>query len=206
MEVGPGRKRTIDWTAAVMALATTLLLAFYAYRQFRQVPIDGPPPVGSVAPPLALTDADTHEPAIVFGRPGHVLWVSFWSPNDREASREAAALDRTWRRLQGRRPFAMVVTVLEADPAQNWRAAFQGTARDLPLYLARGPTRRAFGVAKTPLHLLIDGDGRVVSVTTGGAGALDEMARHAERLMEEIAPSDPRFAQGPHFPRTFVRR
>src|SRR4051812_24118980 len=100
------RRRRVDWTSVGLALATTLVLGWFVHRQFAPSPVGEPPRVGSMAPPLSLVDPDSNEAAIVFGRPGHVLWVSFWSPNDAQAGPEVAVFERTWRRFQGRRPFA----------------------------------------------------------------------------------------------------
>jgi hypothetical protein len=153
-----------------------------------------------MAPPLALVDPDSNEPALVFGRPGHVLWVSFWAPKDREAGPEIAVFERTWRRFQARRPFAMVVAILDGDRPERWRPAFRGTAEDLPVYIANDATRRAFGVAHTPLHVLIDGDGRVAAVARGEPEALVRMAAQAERLLDEIDPPGGTFARAPSHP------
>lgn len=188
-----GRRR-VDWTAAALALGTTLALVWFAYRALAPAPIGEPPRVGSMAPPLSLTDPDSREAALIFSRPGHVLWVSFWSARDEDAGPAVAGFDRTWRRFQGRRPFAMVVAVLDGDRPERWRPAFAKAAEDLPVFLASDTTRRAFGVTRGPLNVLIDGDGRVVAVARGEPGSLERMAALAERMLDEVEPPEGRFA------------
>lgn len=188
------RHRRIDWTSAVMALVALLALAWAGWLRFGPQPISEPPPVGSLAPPLSVTDPETHESVVLVARPGRILWVSFWSPTGRTGPTEAAELDRIWRRFRSRPPFAMVAASLDPGPTDRWRTALAETSPDLPVFLTSDASRRAYGVANSPLHVLIDDEGRIVAMARGGGENLEALARQAERLLDEIDPPGRRFA------------
>ncbi|MFO0959865.1 MAG: hypothetical protein U0800_20930 [Isosphaeraceae bacterium] len=190
------RLKGVDWPSASMALVAAVALAWVAWDRFVPKPMGPPLLVGSPAPPLPLNDPDTGESATIWNRPRHILWVAFWSPDGPNAGAELEAIDRVWRRLQGRDPFAMVVAVVDGGRKVEWRKAFRDKSADLPVLLANEPSRRAFGVRTAPMHFLIDDHGLVVA-TAGGLDRptpLESLAEQAEHLLDEIAPVDRRLA------------
>jgi hypothetical protein len=180
------RPRRLDRASAIMAAIAAIALAATAWLRFRPAPMPEPPPVGSLAPLMKLTPVDA-EPVGPLGAPGKVTWLTFWSV--RSDPKALVPLEAVWVRLKDRPRFAMFAVAVEADGAAPVRSAKAAAGTTVPTYLADPATRRAFGVGRPPLHVLLDEEGRVAAVATGSDPAtFDRLRRRAEALLQEIEP------------------
>lgn len=169
-----------------MAAVAVTALAATAWLRLRPAPMPDPPAVGSLAPLLKLTPVDS-APVGPLGAPGKVTWLTFWSV--RSDPTALASLEAVWGRLKDRPRFAMFAGAVEADGAGLVRSAKSAAGATVPTYLADPATRRAFGVARPPLHVLLDETGRVAEVATDSSPAtLERLRRRAEALLEAIEP------------------
>jgi hypothetical protein len=169
-----------------MAAIAAVALAATAWLRLRPEPLPQPPAVGSPAPLLKLTPVDA-PPVGLLGAPGKVTWLTFWSA--RSDPKALVHLEAVWQRLKDRPRFAMFAVAVEADGAPLVRSARAAAGATVPTYLADPATRRGFGVARTPLHVLLDEEGRVADVATGSDPAtFDRLRRRAEALLQEIEP------------------
>lgn len=162
-----------------MALVTVAALAGTAWLRLRPRPMADPPAVGQLAPLLKLTPIDA-PPVGPLGAPGKVVWLAFWSA--RSDPNGLAPLVPVWGRLKDHPRFALLAVAVDGDPRASGRPA-------LPTYLADAATVRAFGVARPPLHVLLDEEGRVAALAHDSSPAtLGRLRRRAEDLLREIEP------------------
>ena len=192
-------KRRIDGITAIMLVVTVASLLGAAWLRIRQLPENGPPAVGALAPPLRLLDLETSEPIVLVGLPGKVVWVVFWSADSRSTGSSLAAIEAGWNTLKARGRFAMVAAAVEAADPGRVRAAAAKTGLKMPVYLATAETRRRFGAfqADPPLNVLIDGDGRIVTIARGTSPeTIERITSQAGRLLDELGPiEETRFAR-----------
>jgi len=193
----PPPRRQIDWPAAALAVVTTAARGWAAWQRFGPPPPPEPPVPGAWPPPLRLLDPADGEPVLLMGR-GKVVWVTFWSAASGSAAAELARLDRAWAGLRGRRRFLAVAAAVDADRPGRLAGVRAAARAGRPVYLATPGTRRAFGVAGAPLHLLIDESGRVAAVARGwGEATLDRLARQAGAALEGSEPAGDARLAGP---------
>ncbi len=188
-------KRRIDWVSAVMALITSVALAWTAWLWLEQDGRTEPPAMGSKMPALRLLDLETAEPLVLVGLRGKVLWISFWSeakPPDLAALQAASAS------LRSRKKFALIVAATDAGSTDRFRRVIAEAKVELPVYLASPETTRRFGAERreTPLHVLVDQFGHVGAVAQGlGPETLGRLAHHAQEWLDELEPpTNSRFA------------
>jgi hypothetical protein len=179
--------RRIDWPSAAMALATCLALAGTGWLRFGPPSRAEPPKVGSSPPPLRLLDPVEAEPVVLLGLRGKVVWLTFWSAGSPSTRADLRALDEIWKQFKSRPHFALAAAALEWDRPDQVRAAVQGAGVTVPIYLATPETRRAYGVDKTPLHILLDEDGHVLAIASG-TGTLARLTELAEQRLDLLEP------------------
>ena len=184
----PPPRRRVDWPAAAMALVTTAALGWAAWLRFGPPPPPEPPAPGAWPPPLRLLDPADGEPVVLMGR-GKVVWVTFWSAASGSAAADLGRLDRAWAGLRGRRRFLPIAAAVDAEGPGRMAGVRAAAHAGRPVYLATPETRRAFGVAAPPLHLLIEESGRVAAVARGWEPAtLDRLARQAGVALDVLEP------------------
>jgi hypothetical protein len=193
-------RRRIEPMSGLIGLATIAALLGTAWLRFG--PSSSPEPraavVGAEAPRLRLRDLNTSEPLVLVGLQRKVLWVVFWSaaaPGGRSCLPELQAV---WGRLRAHRRFAFVTAAVEAEEPERVRRAVDEAGVELPVYLASHETQRQFGAGSgdPPLHVLIDADGRIVTLARGGdRPTIQRIAGQIQTLLDEIRPlEDARFA------------
>jgi hypothetical protein len=196
----PPRRRRADPVTAIMLVVTAIALLGAIWFKTKGTPGMDPPSVGAVAPPLGLLDLETSEPLVLVGQRGKVVWVVFWSAASPSASSNLAAIERASNPLHSRRRFAVVTAAVDTMlPAV--RAAVAESRVKLPVYLASAETVSRYDVAvgATPLHVLIDADGRIAAIAhETGPQTIERIAGQAGRLLDEMGPpDDARFASAP---------
>jgi hypothetical protein len=126
---------------------------------------------------------------VVLGLRGKVVWLTFWSARSPSAQADLRALDAIRTRLVSRPRFTLLAAAIDADRPAEVRAAVAAARVSLPVYLASPQTRRAYGVARTPLHLLLGPDGRVLAAAQGSQPAtLARLQKRAEEALDRLEP------------------
>ena len=193
----PRRRRPDPVTAIMMAVTATALLAAI-WLKSRGTPENEPPRVGALAPPLRLLDMETSEPLALVGQRGKVVWVVFWSATSPSPSSSLAAIERASVPLRARRRFAMVAAAVDTDQPARVRAAVAESQVKLPVYLASAENVRRYGAGAgmSPLHVLIEADGRIAAIAReAGPQTIERIADQARRLLDDLGPlDDTRFA------------
>jgi peroxiredoxin len=186
-------RRRIDGITAIMVIVTVTSLLGAAWLRTRRLPEYRPPAAGALAPPLRLLDVETSEPIELVGLRGKVVWVVFWSADSTSGGSSLAALEPAWTALKAQGRFAMVAAAVESDNPGRVRAVSAASGVKLPVYLASAETCRRFGAvqADPPLNLLIDADGRIVTIARGTSPqTIDRIIAQANRLLEELGPAE----------------
>lgn len=183
--------RGFDKVSAVMALVTTVMVAWAGWLRFGP-PRTEPPAVGASAPALRLLNVFTSEPLVLLGLKGKVVWITFFSGADPPpGADDLTALETVWKRFKPRPRFAMAALEVDSGRGDRLRAAVAAAGTTLPTYLAAPETCRAFGVdlRRLPLHVLLDPSGRVAAVARGrGLSTLHRLGDQAERWLDEVEP------------------
>jgi hypothetical protein len=195
---GDSPSRRLDWVSLLMALATVAIVGWTAWLRFGPVPRPEPPAVGSALPPLRLLDLETSEPLVLLGLKGKVAWIVFWSAGSPSGGASLSRLEGVWKRLKSHRRFTLLTAAVNSDQPERVRAALAEIHATLPAYLAGPGTRRRFGaeLADPPLHILIDGEGRIAAlVRRGGQETINRLAAQVQGWLEEMDPlGNTRFA------------
>ncbi len=188
----------IDWLSVVLAAVTVALVGWTAWLRFGPASRPEPPAVGQTLPPIRLLDLETAEPRLVLGSKGKVTWIVFWSADSPSATASLLKLEGVWKRLKSHKRFTMVTAAANSDRPQRVRDALAEIHAAVPAYLAGPETLRRFGAeqADPPLHLLIDGEGRIAALLRGaGQDAINRLADQVETWLEEMEPlGNTRFA------------
>ncbi|HEV3162562.1 MAG TPA: TlpA disulfide reductase family protein [Isosphaeraceae bacterium] len=195
-EIRSRRWRRLDYVSLAMALVAVLALGKVAWLRFGPPAGFEPPKVGTVPPPLRLLDLNSVEPIVLLGLREKVVWVTFWSASSPSGQDDLKELEGVWQRLKKRPRFTMVAAAVEADHPEQVRSALAETGATLPVYLASPETLRAWGCSQTPLHLLLDTDGRVLALARGReVGVLRRLTHLALQRLNLLEPAKPvRFA------------
>ncbi|MGZ3433517.1 MAG: hypothetical protein ACXWN0_17420 [Isosphaeraceae bacterium] len=85
----------------------------------------------------------------------------------------------------------MVTAAINSDQPERVRAALAEIHVTVPAYLAGPETLRRFGaeLADPPLHLLVDGEGRIAALVRGaGQDAISRLAAQVQSWLEEMDP------------------
>lgn len=204
----------VDWVSAGMALVTASALAWAAWLRYgppdgpKFAPPVGPPVVGKVPPLVALLGLDDRSPVVLpTGGPNpRIVWLTFWSADSADTSRDLKALRKVWDRLKREPRFVMAAAAVDgewdAEGAATIRAMVESAGvSTLPVYLAPAPTARAFGATLEvlPFHVLIDETGVVGAVVRGcDDAALTRLAEQARQWLDDLKPfGRVRFATNP---------
>jgi hypothetical protein len=86
----------------------------------------------------------------------------------------------------------MVTAAANPDQPQRVRAALAEIHAAVPAYIAGPDTLRRFGaeLADPPLHLLVDGDGRIAAlVQSASQDTIGRLEAQVQRWLEEIDPA-----------------
>jgi hypothetical protein len=189
----PPRWRRPDPVTVIMMVVTATALVGAIWLKTKGTPVNEPPSVGAIAPPLRLLDRETSEPLVLVGQRGKIVWVVFWSATSQSASSSLAAIERASDPLRARRRFTMVAAAADTDQTARVRAAVAESQVKLPVYLASALTLRLYGAGagSLPLHVLIDADGRIAAIAREtGTHTIERIARQAGRLLDEMGPED----------------
>jgi peroxiredoxin len=189
MEIPP--RRPFDATSAAMVTVTLAAILGTAWLRDGRSNGARPAVVGDLAPALHLLDLETGEPLVLAGTRGKVVWVSFWSAGSPKCESSLKELDQASRPLRVHGRFASVLAAVDSDQPARVRAAVSASGVDLPVYLASAESRRLFGAldASSPVHVLIDADGRVIAIARGaGAQTFKRIADQAKRQLDELDP------------------
>jgi hypothetical protein len=194
-------RRGLDVTSAVMVLVTLAAVFGAAWLRDGRSKEQRPVAVGDIAPALYLVDLETSEPLVLAGTLGKVVWITFWSARARESRSSLEELEQATRPLRAQGRFALVLAAVDTDEPAGARAAVFEARVDMPVYLASAESRRRFGAldADSPLHVLIDVDGRVHAIARGAdAQTIKRIAEQAKHQLDEIEPlGKSRFAAAP---------
>jgi hypothetical protein len=188
---GGSRSRRVDRVSVLLALVTLVLVGWTAWLRFGPASRPEPPVVGQALPPLRLLDIETAEPLVLLGARGKVTWIVFWSAGSPSGRSGLSKLEGVWKRLKSHRRFAMVTAAVNSDQPERVRAALAEIHAAVPAYIAGPETLRRFDaeMADPPLHLLVDGDGRIAAlVRSAGQDAINRLAERVQRWLEEIDP------------------
>lgn len=181
----------LDRVSVLLALVTLVLVGWTAWLRFGPASRPEPPAVGQALPPLRLLDLQTAEPLVLLGAKGKVTWIVFWSAGSPAGRASLSKIEGVWRRLKSHRRFTMVTAAADSDQPQRVRAALAEIHAAVPAYLAGPETLRRFGaeLADPPLHLLVDGDGRIAALVRGpGQDTINRLAAQVQRWLEEMDP------------------
>jgi thiol-disulfide isomerase/thioredoxin len=122
--------------------------------------LPGPPKVGSMAPKLKLSSYRGRIPELASGTPHLLFFWATWCLPCKAALPEVLAFER--------QRHVPVLAITDEPPEQL--ANFFKTAGDFPENVAVDEYRRAFvayGVSGTPTFVLVEGNGKVRSYSTG---------------------------------------
>jgi hypothetical protein len=181
----------LDRVSVLLALVTLVLVGWTAWLRFGPASRPWPAAVGQALPPLRLVDLETAEPLVLLGAKGKVSWVVFWSAGSPSGRAGLAQLEGVWKRLKPHRRFSMLTAAVNSDQPDRVRAALAEIHAAVPAYLAGPETLRRFGaeLADPPLHLLVDGDGRIAALVRGaGQDTINRLESQVQRWLEEIDP------------------
>ncbi len=181
----------LDRVSVLLVLVTLALVGWTAWLRFGPASRPQPPAVGQALPPLRLVDLETAQPRVLFGAKGKVSWVVFWSAGSPSGRAGLVQVEGVWKRLKAHRRFTMLTAAVNSDQPDRVRAALSEIHAVVPAYLAGPETLRRFGaeLADPPLHLLVDGDGRIAALVRGaGQDTINRLAAQVQRWLEEIDP------------------
>ncbi len=190
-EIDESPARRLDRVSVLLALVTFVLVCWTAWLRFGPASRPEPPAVGQALPPLRLVDLETAEPRVLLGAKGKVSWVVFWSAGSASGRTGLAQLEGVWKRLKPHRRFTMVTAAVNSDQPERVRAALAEIHAAVPAYLAGPETLQRFGaeLGDPPLHLLVDGDGRIAALVRGaGQDTINRLESQVQRWLEEIDP------------------
>ena len=198
-EIDESPSHRLDRVSVLLALVTFVLVGWTAWLRFGPASRPEPPAVGQALPPLRLLDLETAEPLVLLGTKGKVSWIVFWSAGSPSGRASLAQLEGVWKRLKSHRRFTMVTAAANTDQPDRVRTALSEIHAAVPAYLAGPETLRRFGaeLADPPLHLLVDGDGRIAALVRGaGQDTINRLETQVQRWLEEIDPlGNTRFAR-----------
>ena len=165
-EIDESPSHRLDRVSVLLALVTLVLVGWTAWLRFSPATRPEPPAVGLALPPLRLLDLETAEPLVLLGVKGKVTWIVFWSAGSPSGKASLSKLEGVWKRLESHRRFTMVTAATNSDQPERVRAALAEIHATVPAYLAGPETLRRFGaeLADPPLHLLVDGEGRIAAL------------------------------------------
>src|SRR5271157_3027441 len=185
--------------SVLLALVTLVLVGWTAWLRFGPASRPEPPAVGQALPPLRLLDLETAEPLVLLGAKGKVSWIVFWSAGSPSGRAGLSQLEGVWKRLKAHHRLTMVTAAVNSDQPGRVRAALAEIHAAVPAYLAGPETLRRFGaeLADPPLHLLVDGDGRIAALVRGaGQDTINRLATQVQSWLEEMDPlGNTRFAK-----------
>lgn len=125
--------------------------------------LPGPPEPGAAAPPVELAPLRGEVPAsLADGRTRLLFFWATWCMPCKKSLPELMAFART-RGVE-------VLAITDEDPEVVETFLASGGAPEFPPIVLRDPkrrTHRAYGVSGTPTFVLVDGGGKVVSVSSG---------------------------------------
>ncbi len=183
--------RRLDRVSVLLALVTLVLVGWTAWLRFGPASRPWPAVVGQALPPLRLVDLETAEPRVLLGEKGKVSWVVFWSAGSPSGRAGLVQLEGVWKRLKPHRRFSMLTAAVNSDQPDRVRAALAEIHTAVPAYLAGPETLQRFGagLGDPPLHLLVDGDGRLAALVRGaGQDTINRLEAQVQRWLEEIDP------------------
>jgi hypothetical protein len=198
-EINESTSRRLDRVSVLLALVTLVLVGWTAWLGFGPASRPEPPAVGLTLPPLRLLDLEAAEPLVLLGAKGKVTWIVFWSAGSPSGRASLSKLEGVWKRLKPHRRFTMVTAAIDLDQPERVRAALAEIHATVPAYLAGPETLRRLGgeLADPPLHLLVDGEGRISALVRGaGQDTINRLAAQVQRWLEEMDPlGNTRFAK-----------
>jgi len=190
-EIDESPSHRLARVSVLSALVTLVLVGWTAWLRFDPASRPEPPAVGLALPPLRLLDLETAEPLVLLGAKGKVTWIVFWSAGSPSGRASLSKLEGVWKRLKSHRRFTMVTAAINSDQPERVRAALAEIHATVPAYLAGPETLRRFGaeLADPPLHLLVDGEGRIAALVRGaGQDAINRLAAQVQSWLEEMDP------------------
>ncbi len=191
--------RRIDWLSVLLAAVTLVLVGGTAWLRFGPPSRPEPLAVGQSLPPLRLQDLETAEPRLVLGSKGKVTWIVFWSADSPSGSSALANFESAWKRLKLHGRLTMVSAAINSEQPERVRSTLAEVHATVPSYIAGRETLKRFGVglADPPLHLLVDGEGKIAALVRGGSQEIiNRLASQVLRWLEEIDPlGSTRFAR-----------
>jgi len=180
--------------SVLSALVTLVLVGWTAWLRFDPASRPEPPAVGLALPPLRLLDLETAEPLVLLGAKGKVTWIVFRSAGSPSGRASLSKLEGVWKRLKSHRRFTMATAAINSDQPVGY-VELAMTHRSA----SRCVFTTCFGaeLADPPLHLLVDGEGRIAALVRGaGQDAINRLAAQVQRWLEEMDPlGNTRFAR-----------
>ena len=191
---GNSPSHRLDRVSVLSALVTLVLVGWTAWLRFDPASRPEPPAVGLALPPLRLLDLETAEPLVLLGAKGKVTWIVFWSAGSPSGRASLSKLEGVWKRLKSHRRFTMATAAINSDqPVGCVELAMTHRSASRCVFTT------CFGaeLADPPLHLLVDGEGRIAALVRGaGQDAINRLAAQVQRWLEEMDPlGNTRFAR-----------
>lgn len=199
------KHRRVDWLSVLLILATLGVLGKTAWQRFGPEPWPDPPRVGQTPPLIRLVELETGK-SLILGYPrGQVLWITFWSHEDKDAAQDLRDLDAAWQSLKNRASFLMFAAAsVSSDQAKpdlypSVTQLIGQTQSTVPVALAPPKAQRAFGAqpSKRPLHILIDDKGKILAIESGrNPDIFRNFTKMVKTRLDQIEPfNGPRFAR-----------
>ena len=191
---GNSPSHRLDRVSVLSALVTLVLVGWTAWLRFDPASRPEPPAVGLALPPLRLLDLETAEPLVLLGAKGKVTWIVFRSAGSPSGRASLSKLEGVWKRLKSHRRFTMATAAINSDqPVGCVELAMTHRSASRCVFTT------CFGaeLADPPLHLLVDGEGRIAALVRGaGQDAINRLAAQVQRWLEEMEPpGNTRFAR-----------
>jgi hypothetical protein len=191
---GNSPSHRLDRVSVLSALVTLVLVGWTAWLRFDPASRPEPPAVGLALPPLRLLDLETAEPLVLLGAKGKVTWIVFRSAGSPSGRASLSKLEGVWKRLKSHRRFTMATAAINSDqPVGCVELAMTHRSASRCVFTT------CFGaeLADPPLHLLVDGEGRIAALVRGaGQDAINRLAAQVQRWLEEMDPlGNTRFAR-----------
>lgn len=178
--------RRVPW----VTVAVLTLLVAYNIHWYRSHPDSSGPAgpqsglLGRPAPGFSLRTMEAAGTTSLEGTQGRVRLIDFWSVGCGPCKRELPSLAVLARDLSDE-PFSLLSVNIDADIADRGEAiqrALGGAAGAFPILLDDGAVAEQYAVYRIPLKLLVDRDGVVRKVYTGGSNP-DELRADIEALL-----------------------
>lgn len=178
--------RRVPW----LTIAVLVVLVVYNIQWYRSHPQTGThsgPQQAMIGKPAPLFSLRTLDGAGVTGvaeTTGKVRLIDFWSTGCGPCKRELPSLAVLARDLESR-PFALLSVNIDSDVADREaaiRRALGGAAGAFPVLLDDGAVAERYAVYRIPFKVLVDADGVVRQVFTGGSDA-DALRDAVEQLL-----------------------